>query len=398
MRCNLSRLVFTLAVLGSFAITADAQDKASPDSPTAQFDTLRKEFDKALEAYLKRLQGASGVAEQGKIFREENPQPAFAARFLELAEKHPKSPVAYAGLSWIVQTSEFGPAAEKPYSQAIALLATQYADHKDVEQLFERMANSPFASAGQFLQAVFEKHPSPVARGRAGFHWALYLKNYTVTVDQLRARPDWAKSVELFVGPAMFTQLKNTDTAQMGRKTEELFARIQKDHALIAYKKTTLGRAADAELFELRRLAVGKTAPDIEGEDTDGKRLKLSDYRGKVVVLVFWGTWCPHCRGMYPQERALVKRFEGQPFALVGVNSDDDREKLKPVLAKERITWRSFWDGGNSDGPIATRWNIQGWPAVYVLDANGVIRFKHVRDEMLDLAVNELMKEAKGNR
>ena len=58
------------------------------------------------------------------------------------------------------------------------------------------------------------------------------------------------------------------------------------------------------------------------------------------------------------------------------------------------ITWRNFWDGGTSQGPIATRWNVQGWPAVYVLDGRGVIRYKHVRDEMLDQAVAEVMKEA----
>ena len=80
---------------------------------------------------------------------------------------------------------------------------------------------------------------------------------------------------------------------------------------------------------------------------------------------------------------------------LLGVNSDDDRDKLKPTLEKKGITWRSFWDGPNTEGPIATRWNVQGWPAVYVLDAKGVIRAKHVRDAFLDQAVDELMKEMK---
>ena len=297
-----------------------------------------------------------------------------------------------------MQTSEFGPAADPVYARAIHLLATQYAQHKDSEFLFERMATSPFASSGQFLQAVYEKHTSPAVRGRAGFHWALYLKNYCTTVEQLRTQAAMAKNVELFVGPELFKQFMNADTAKMLRQADELFAQIQKDHGLIAYKKTVLGKAAAAELFELRNLAVGKTVPDIEGEDTDGKKFKLSDYRGKVVVIVFWGTWCRHCMAMVPQERELVKKFDGQPFALVGINSDDSREKLKPALAKERVTWRSFWDGGNTEGPIASRWNVQGWPAVYVLDVKGVIRFKHVRDQLLDEAVETLMKEASAKK
>lgn len=376
---------------------AQAQDKVAADSPTAQYNALVNAFDKAQARYAKRLEAASGIAEQGKIFREDNPQPAFADRFLDIARKHPKDPAAYASLTWIVQNSEFGAAAAKPYAQAIALLAERYAQHPDSEELFEQMSKAPFASTGQFLKAVHEKHPSPAVRGRAGFNLGLYLKNYCATVDQLRGQPEMARNVELFVGSELFTQLKKTDTADKLRQADAVFARVQKDHSLTLYKRTVLGKAAAAELFELRNLAVGKIAPDIEGEDTDGKKFKLSDYRGKVVVVVFWGTWCGHCMAMVPQERALVKRLEGQPFALLGVNSDADREKLKPVLAKRGITWRSFYDGPNTEGPIASRWNVLGWPAIYVLDTKGVIRFKHVRDEVLDRAVDELMKEAKRN-
>jgi hypothetical protein len=76
----------------------------------------------------------------------------------------------------------------------------------------------------------------------------------------------------------------------------------------------------------------------------------------------------------------------------LGINSDGDREKLKEVVKKEGITWRSWWDK-NTDGPIAKKWNVSGWPTIYVLDAKGVIRFKDVRDKQLDEAVDALLKE-----
>jgi hypothetical protein len=98
---------------------------------------------------------------------------------------------------------------------------------------------------------------------------------------------------------------------------------------------------------------------------------------------------------MYPHERSLVKRLEGKPFALLGVNSDTDKTKLKKRLAEEKITWRSFWNGPKGpDGPISHAWNVRGWPTVYVLDAKGVIRFKHVRGEQMDQAVDQLLEEA----
>jgi hypothetical protein len=100
---------------------------------------------------------------------------------------------------------------------------------------------------------------------------------------------------------------------------------------------------------------------------------------------------------MYPHERSLVKKMEGKPFALVGVNSDSDRAALKKVLQEENITWRSFFDGGKIGGPIATRWAVEGWPTLYVIDHKGVIRHKHVGspgDKVLDDEIEKLVKEA----
>ncbi len=100
---------------------------------------------------------------------------------------------------------------------------------------------------------------------------------------------------------------------------------------------------------------------------------------------------------MYAHERSLVKRLAGEPFALIGVNSDKDLDALQDVLKKENITWRSFWNGPlGSHGPISTRWNVSGWPTIYILDHEGRIRFKGPRGEAMDEAVDQLLKEMKG--
>ena len=99
---------------------------------------------------------------------------------------------------------------------------------------------------------------------------------------------------------------------------------------------------------------------------------------------------------MYPHERSLVKRLENEPFALIGVNSDRDLAKLKQRMEEENITWRSFWAGPEGTrGPIPTAWNVRGWPTIYVLDHEGVIRFKGVRGEAMDKAVDSLLGEMK---
>jgi hypothetical protein len=99
---------------------------------------------------------------------------------------------------------------------------------------------------------------------------------------------------------------------------------------------------------------------------------------------------------MFEHERSLVKRLEGKAFVLIGINSDRDREDTKQKNEKEQITWRSFWNGGSTGGPISSTWNVQAWPTLYVVDAKGVIRHKYVGSpgpEVLDQVIDALVKE-----
>lgn len=160
----------------------------------------------------------------------------------------------------------------------------------------------------------------------------------------------------------------------------------------------TLGRQAELELYECRYLRPGAVAPEIHGEDIRGKKIKLSDYRGKVVVLNFWASWCGPCMQMVPHERSLLERLKGKRFAVVGVNGDNDRSAARKAAEKNQMSWESFWSGGSEKG-IAAQWNVHGWPTVFVLDAKGVIRLKFGgyggkwTDEMLDKVVDRLMQE-----
>ncbi len=97
---------------------------------------------------------------------------------------------------------------------------------------------------------------------------------------------------------------------------------------------------------------------------------------------------------MYPHERSLVKRLADKPFALLGVNSDANKETLRPRMEEENISWRSFWNGPKgTQGPISAQWNVQSWPTIYIIDHKGVIRFKNKRGEEMDKAVDQLLAE-----
>lgn len=97
---------------------------------------------------------------------------------------------------------------------------------------------------------------------------------------------------------------------------------------------------------------------------------------------------------MLPHERSLVKRLKDAPFALLGVNSDPDLQRLRPRLEAQDITWRSFWNGpGGTNGPISRAWGVQAWPQVYVIDASGRIRFSNLSGGALGPAVDYLLAE-----
>ena len=95
---------------------------------------------------------------------------------------------------------------------------------------------------------------------------------------------------------------------------------------------------------------------------------------------------------MYPHERSLVKQLADQPFALIGVNSDSDLDEIREIVKEKNLTWRSFQDS-QEYGDISDRWGIVGWPTVFVLDENGKIRYRDVRGDQLDRAIEGLLAE-----
>src|ERR1022692_4587239 len=95
---------------------------------------------------------------------------------------------------------------------------------------------------------------------------------------------------------------------------------------------------------------------------------------------------------MYPHERSLVAKYENRPFVILGVNSDTDRDSIKQAIARQGITWRSWWSGGVG-GAIPQLYQVERWPTLYLLDGRGTIRFAHLQGQALDEAIELLVRE-----
>ncbi|SRR5258706_7164423 len=100
---------------------------------------------------------------------------------------------------------------------------------------------------------------------------------------------------------------------------------------------------------------------------------------------------------MFPHERSLVERLKNEPFVLIGINTDESKEKYREQAKTNGVTWRSAMDGTTS-GPICTKWGVEGFPTLYLIDAKGVIRQCWVGspgDETIDKEIDKLVADAK---
>lgn len=137
-------------------------------------------------------------------------------------------------------------------------------------------------------------------------------------------------------------------------------------------------------------LSKGSLAPNIEAGDLHGQEMSLSEYRGKVVMLVFWASWCQPCIADVPHEKTIAERFSGRPFEMLGVNVDETKEHAIAAVKQHSIPWRSFWNGG-AGGPITDQWGIRQYPTIYLIDDMGVIQYKDLRGEDLDTPLEQMI-------
>jgi thiol-disulfide isomerase/thioredoxin len=124
---------------------------------------------------------------------------------------------------------------------------------------------------------------------------------------------------------------------------------------------------------------IGEALPDLTFHTLDGKRVKLSELKSKVVVINFWATWCGPCVKEMPSLQKLATEYASQGLTVVGINLDEDPAGvLTPFLAKHEIKFQSFIDPA---GELANRFSVSGLPLTLVVDGDRKLLLEHVGDE-----------------
>jgi RNA polymerase sigma-70 factor (ECF subfamily) len=264
-----------------------------------------------------------------------------------------------------------------PFAEAAKLIVTRFADSPDIHNFCECLG--PLAG-----------DPPTWAKN--------YEKDLRTLLDKNRHR--LVRVTALFALASVLKTKGEVHQKEVTALLEQLIKEHDGTNPSIASVEEHYLRRAKAELDEMEFRAVGKMAPEIEGVDLDGRPMKLSEHRGKVVLLSFWATTCFPCMKLIPHERELATRLDGKPFVLVGVNEDVDADALKKAVHTHKITWRSFRNKRAKDAFITEDWKILGIPTLYLIDHTGIIRQRWIGappPEELNRAV-DLLVEAAGKK
>jgi len=143
----------------------------------------------------------------------------------------------------------------------------------------------------------------------------------------------------------------------------------------------------------LRKLTIGNPAIPIEAVTSDGKEITLETYKGKVLLLDFWASWCAPCRQEMPNVKKVYNDFHSKGFEILGISLDDTSAKFSGYVDEQRMPWPQIFDGKGWNSEVGRAYAVNAIPATFLLDRKGTIRYRDLRGEALYEAVEALIAE-----
>jgi peroxiredoxin len=164
----------------------------------------------------------------------------------------------------------------------------------------------------------------------------------------------------------------------------------------IAELKLVEPRAADSFGSELSGIVrMGEESPSFTGMDIKGNKIDLAKYKGDIVVIDFWATWCDPCMQEFPKFKNLYRKFKARGVQFIGVSLDDDIKDLSGFVEQEGIEWPQIFDGKRWKGIVPSLYHVQVIPMIFVLDRESKIRYIGSNTDNASQVLTTLLSESK---
>jgi peroxiredoxin len=187
---------------------------------------------------------------------------------------------------------------------------------------------------------------------------------------------------------AMVIKTLGDDTELMRKRINYLRKAII-ESAEVSLGDTTVAKLAEDELYIISHLSKGRVAPDLSGTDAAGKPMKLSDHKGKVILLLFWNSGLQDSERLVRITTEMTAKFQGKPFIVIGVNHDT-RETLRKLVGDGSVPWSNLSD---PDKKLAAEYRVGTWPLAYVLDGERKIHYSGAQGSFAELTAEALLAE-----
>jgi peroxiredoxin len=329
-----------LALVLMLAGSLPAQDLAT------EIRSVIDEYENAVRANTLKIINAHTEEEKNQ-YRQTIPSAGpCATKLMQIIKANADKPEVVPAVCWLVSGAASFPEGE----EAKKMLATTYAGSAGIAPTVRQLEYQGLFGEPAAL-AVLEKNKNREEIAAALYTLgAIHFKNFDASADRASAEASKPKCIDYF-------------------------QRLNADYSDVVIQGFKLSDLAGKMLFEMTNLQAGSEAPEIEGKDKDGKPLKLSDFRGKHVIVIFWGGWCHACHGILPLMNETAAKFKDKPAAVLGVNTDIDVDAAK-ALATYQVTFPNILDN-TSSGPNTTLYNLRNFPTLYLIDPKGVILLKN---------------------
>jgi thiol-disulfide isomerase/thioredoxin len=152
--------------------------------------------------------------------------------------------------------------------------------------------------------------------------------------------------------------------------------------------------AREAGKSLLARLDMVGKPLDLKFTAINGKEIDLADYRGKVVLIDFWATWCGPCIDELPKLKEAYQTLHPRGFEILGISFDDNEETLKTFIERESMTWPQYFDGKGWENALGTRFGIGSIPTLWLVDKQGILRDLNARQDLVAKVENLLTEPA----